>query len=75
MTDLFGPTAAYEMPETFEEWMRRYIDRIASQARMDRKAAEEDVMTGMDEQWYRRLFEDDELPEYCADEELQNWCE
>ena len=74
MTDLLGSTGRFEMPATFEEWMQRYIDRIASQARMERPAAEEDVMQcGLD--FYRELFEDAELPEYCADEELQNWCE
>lgn len=74
MADLFGPTAAFEMPQTFEEWMRRYVDRIASRARMKREAAEEVVMAA-GEDWYREMFDDDELPEYCADEELSNWHE
>lgn len=74
MPDLFGPTGRFEMPATFEEWMRRYIDRIASEARMARSAAEEEVRA-CGEEVYRELFEDDELPEYCADEELLNWCE
>ena len=74
MADLFGSTGRFEMPDTFEEWMRRYIDRIASQARMERAAAEEEVKAA-GEDFYRELFEGDELPEYCADEELLNWCE
>lgn len=72
MADLFGATAAFEPAESFEEWMRRYIDRIARRAKMDRSAAEECVKAEADEAFYRQLFDDDELPEYAADEELSN---